>query len=96
MERHQKIAILIACLVLAVMLRRDGFSEPTLGKAIILLTALVMILCYRLIVQASSWGFPEVLASDYGKDIAPEPYAVFFWILFLIVCAFQLFDWSVY
>jgi hypothetical protein len=95
-ERHQKIAVLLACLVLAVMLRRGGFSEPVLAKAIILLSALALILLYRLIVQANDWGFSESLASDFGMPQHPLPYAVFFWTLFLIVCAFQVFDWSVY
>jgi hypothetical protein len=95
-ESHQKIALIIAGLVLAVMLHRDGLSEPTLGKAIILLTSLGFILGYQLIVKASEWGFPETLASDYGMPQHPLPYALFFWILFLIVCAFQLFNWSVY
>ena len=95
-ERHQLVAVGIWAAVCGVLAIRDGLGEQTLGKMLALFVVLLPILIYRVIAWLSSFGFPEVFARDYGSRSAPGPYAFFFWIIFLIVCAFLLFRWSLW
>ena len=55
-----------------------------------------LILFYRVAAFFGSVGFMEFLASDYGSHNPKGPYAFFFWLLFIIVCLFQIFEWSLY
>ena len=95
LERHQWIAVLIAFSVTAILWARDG-QDRALAGGMVLLASLVPILFYRLLAWLAGFGFPEVFAKDYGSGNHPAPYAVFFWLLFLIVAAFLLFDWRLY
>jgi len=53
------------------------------------------VLFYRLIAFFSGMGFWESKASDYGSVNSPVPYALFFWILYIIVCCYVVFEWRV-
>lgn len=95
MEKHQRIAVLIWLAVAGFVLWRDPRNEA-LAKALILFVLIVPIVFYRLVAWFASFGFPEYFARDFGPDPHPGPYAFFFWLLFLIACAFVVFDWSLY
>jgi len=93
METHQRVAIGIFCGVALLVLLRDGAGEATWERLLVLLVVLVPILCYRLITELAGFGIPAMFASD--RDSArPEPFAVFFWIVFLIVCVALVFGWA--
>ena len=95
LERHQKIAIGIFSAVTLYLFIRDDFDQAA-GRSLALLATLVPILFYRTIAYFSGFGFPEVFARDYGSENRPGPYALFFWMLYLIVCGFLVFEWSIY
>lgn len=95
MESHQRNALLIFVAVLLYAVWRDGRDEGLI-KGLILFIFLVPIIFYRLVAWLSSFGFPEYFARDFGSDNHPGPYAFFFWLLFLIACAFIVFDLSIY
>ena len=93
-ERHQLAATALFGITGLIILARDGMSDATLGKFVILIALLLPIWLYRLIAWLSSFGFPEYFARDFGSRNLPAPYAVFFWIVFLIACVMMIFDWS--
>ena len=93
-ERHQLAATALFGLTGLLLVLRDGMSDVTLGKLIILAALLLPIWFYRLIAWLSSFGFPEYFAQDFGSRNLPGPYAFFFWLVFLIACATMIFDWS--
>ncbi len=95
MERHQSIAIAVFLAVAGFAVWRDGLHEGVL-KALILAVFLVALLLYRVVAWFSGFGFWEYFATDFGSENHPAPYAFFLWLLFLIVAAFIVFDWSVY
>ncbi|MES9852764.1 MAG: hypothetical protein ABW170_13165 [Candidatus Thiodiazotropha sp. L084R] len=91
MEKHKVIAIGIFLIVSILSFSRDESRDAT--KNIIVLAAfLAPILFYRIIAFFSGFGFPEFFAKDFKSENHPGPYAFFFWILFLIACAFVLFQ----
>lgn len=95
METHKKIAIGIYLLVAFIVTNRHGFDGAS-EQLILLAICLVPIIFYRIIAFFSGFGFPEIFAKDYGSPNHPEPYAFFFWILYLIACGFMVFEWSIY
>ncbi len=95
MERHQSIAILIFCASTLVIWLMDGREEALLDGAIMFMP-LLLILIYRLIARLAGFGIPEIFAKDYGSVNHPGPYAFLFWVLFIVVCLFCLFDLSLY
>ena len=89
-DRHQKIAIGIYLFTLLYLFARDGlYRGMEQGFALFLL--LLGIIFYRQIAYFAGFGFPEVLARDYGSENRPEPYALLFWIIFLLGSAFVFF-----
>ncbi len=92
---HKRIALGLFLAVVSYTSQRYGFDE-SLAKNIILGMFLVPILFYRTIAYFSGFGFPEYFARDFKTENHPEPYALFFWILYLIVCAFIVFNWSIF
>ena len=95
METHKKTALILFLAVAAYVSLRDGFDEG-LARIIFIAAFLVPILFYRTIALFSGFGFPEYFARDFKSDNHPGPYALFFWILYLVVGAFIVFDWSIY
>lgn len=95
MEKHKVVALAIFLIVVLFTSLRDGFEDALAGH-IILAVFLVPILFYRVVAFFSSFGFPEYFAKDFKSENHPGPYAFFFWLLFLIVCAFLLFKWHLY
>ncbi len=95
MEKHQAVAVLIFILVITFVGYRDGY-EIAIEQGIILIQPLLAIIFYRLIARLSGIGFPECFAKDYGSENKSGPYAFFFWLLFIIVCLFIVFKWSLY
>lgn len=95
-EKHQVVAVLIFVGVSVLVAIRDGTGNETLARIVVLLVFLVPLFLYRLVAYFSSVGFMEYFASDYGSENPAGVYAFFFWLLFLIACSFQLFEWSIY
>lgn len=89
--RHQKIALGLYLFTSLYIFVRDDF-EKALGQSIALLVLLLAIIYYRLIAYFAGFGFPEVFAKDYGSENHPAPYAVLFWILFLLAWAVIFFQ----
>jgi len=96
MEKHQKIAVTLYISTLALIYFRGSSDDEMISQSVLLLLFLVPILFYKLIAYFASFGFPEVFARDYGSQNSPTPYAVFFWLLFIIACLYILFDWHFY
>ena len=95
LERHQKIAIILFIAVAAFLLMRDG-TDKALAGCLGLFATLLPIIFYRTIAYFAGFGFPEVFAKDYGSENHPGPYAFFFWVIFLLVAAVVVFEWSLY
>lgn len=95
METHQRNSLLIFLAVAGYAVWRDG-SDVGLVKALVLLMFLIPIVFYRLVAWLSGFGFPEYFARDFGGDNHPGPYAFFFWLVYLIACAFIVFDLSLF
>jgi hypothetical protein len=95
LERHQKIAIGLFCATVIALFHRDDFDKA-LARSLGLFATLLPIIFYRLIAYFAGFGFPEVFAKDYGSENHPGPYALFFWIVYLLVCAILVFEWSLY
>ena len=95
MDMHKKVALTLFLLSVWHVGEREGFDEA-LGGAIVLFAFLVPILFYRTIAYFSGFGFPEYFARDYGSANHAGPYALFFWILYLITSGFVVFEWSLY
>ena len=93
METHQRVAIGIFLGVALLVLVRDGTGEAVWTQLLAPLILLVAILGYRLIVFFAGFGIPAIFASD--RDSArPEPFAVLFWILYLLVCVALVAGWT--
>lgn len=96
METHQRIAFFISILMSALIYSRHGLSDQGLAQIMLIFTLFIVILLYRWLAYFAGFGFPEVFARDYGSKNHPAPYAVFFWLIFLIVCTSIIFEWSIY
>ena len=90
MEKHQKIALVIFVLLVIYSSLTRGFMVA-LPQNGILFILFVLILLYKLIAYHSGFGFHESLARDFGSENHAGAYAFFFWLLYLIACAFTLF-----
>ncbi|MEW8506573.1 MAG: hypothetical protein AB2598_07690 [Candidatus Thiodiazotropha sp.] len=95
METQHKYALLLFVMVIVFSRLRYGFDEA-LVHTVVLAAFLVPLLFYRIVAFFSGFGFPEYFARDFKSENRPGPYALFFWILYLIACAFIVFDWSIY
>ncbi|MCP5142455.1 MAG: hypothetical protein H6926_00240 [Chromatiales bacterium] len=95
METHKLVAIAIYLMVAALAFSREA-SDVAAPKVIALGTVLLPILFYRIVAFFSGFGFPEYFAKDFKSPNHPGPYALFFWILFLIGCGMIVFRWSIY
>ncbi|MCU7813534.1 MAG: hypothetical protein KZQ77_20205 [Candidatus Thiodiazotropha sp. (ex Notomyrtea botanica)] len=95
MERHKLIALTIFLFVSLYLGVRDGFEEAV-AQQLILAVLLIPIFFYRVVAFFSGFGFPEYFARDFKSENHPGPYAIFFWLLFLITCLFMIFEWSLY
>ena len=95
MEKHQIYAIGIFAAIAIPGTLKNGFSASWYQYSI-LLAFLLPILLYKVIAFFAAHGIPEYFARDYGSRNHPGPYALFFWMLYLVACAFILFDWSLY
>jgi len=93
-KKHQLIAILLFVVIVSYTTARNGLVQ-SLERIVYLLWALIPVLFYRLIAFFSGMGFWESKASDYGSVNSPVPYALFFWILYIIVCCYVVFEWRV-
>ncbi|MCF6263014.1 MAG: hypothetical protein L3J24_05435 [Xanthomonadales bacterium] len=71
-------------------------SFLAIEKSVLLFAALLPILLYKFLAWMSGFGFFEAFARDYGTENSPGPYAFFFWVLFIVVWLFLIFDWSLY
>lgn len=96
LETHQRIACLFAAAGLLWVLVRDGWTPLAAARSILIIATLAPILLYRLIAEWAPFGFMESLASDFRGPHHAGPYALAFWLLFLIVLAFQVLDGSLY
>jgi hypothetical protein len=86
LDRHQKVAIGLFLFTAIYLFVRDEFDKA-LGQSFALFILLLLIIFYRMIAYFASFGFPEVFARDYGSENHPGPYALLFWILYLLAWA---------
>ncbi|MDJ0805585.1 MAG: hypothetical protein QNJ78_02010 [Gammaproteobacteria bacterium] len=89
--RHQKVAIGLYLFTVLYLFARDDFDravEQSLGLFLLLLG----IIFYRQLAYLAGFGFPEVFAKDYGSENHPGPYALLFWIIFLLAWSFVFFQ----
>ena len=96
MEKHQSIAFLISILMSVLIYSRHGLSDQGIALILLVFILLIPILLYHWVSYFSGFGFPEVFARDHGSKNHPAPYAFFFWLIFIIVCASIIFEWSIY
>ena len=94
-SKSKLVAILIYIGVVGLVWLR-GNTGYTQGTAIVLGIFLIAILFSRLFAWSASWGMMESLASDHGKGVPTSMASLFYWILYLIACAFFVFEWSIY
>ena len=95
MEKHQKVAVSLFLAMGIYASYRDGVSGSLIELAI-LAAFILPILFYRIIAYFSGFGFPEYFAKDFKSENNAGPYALFFWILFVLACAFIVFQWSLF
>lgn len=95
MERHQLNALLIFLVAAAWVIQRDGFAAG-IAQSGMLFVCLLGILFYRVVAYFAGFGFMEYFARDFGSENPAGPYALFFWILFILATLFLLFDWQLY
>ena len=93
LDRHQKVALGLYLFTLLYLFFRDDY-ERALQQGLALGILLLPILFYRIIAYFAGFGFPEVFARDYRSDNPPGPYALLFWILYLIVWAMIFFEFT--
>ena len=91
LDRHQKIAIGLYLFTTLYVFTRDDFDRA-LEQSFALLILLLPIIYYRFIAYYAGFGFPEVFAKDYGGENHPGPYAILFWIIFLLAWAVVFFQ----
>ncbi len=91
LDRHQKIAIGLYLFTTLYLFVRDDFDKA-LGQSFALLILLLGIIYYRLIANFAGFGFPEAFARGYRTENHPAPYAVLFWILFLLALGLVFFQ----
>jgi hypothetical protein len=89
--RHQKIAIGLYLFTLLYLFARDELARA-LEQGFALFLLLLGIIFYRQIAYFAGFGFPEVFARDYRSENRPEPYALLFWIIFLLAWALVFFQ----
>ena len=95
LERHQMVAIGLYLFTLIYLFAGDDY-ERAWAQGLALGLLLLPILFYRLIAYIAGFGFPEVFARDYRSVNHPGPYALLFWILYLVVWAMVLFELRLY
>jgi hypothetical protein len=95
LDRHQKVAIGLYLFTLTYLFARDDFAHA-LRQGLALGVMLLPILFYRIIAHFAGFGFPEVFARDYRSTNHPGPYALLFWILYLVVWAMVFFELQLY
>ena len=82
-DRHQKIAIGIFLFTSVYVFVRDS-AQHALEQSFALFILLLAIIFYRRIAYYAGFGFPEVWAKDYRTENHPAPYALLFWIIYLL------------
>jgi hypothetical protein len=82
-DRHQKIAIGIFLFTAVYVFVRDS-TQKALEQSFALLVLLLAIIFYRRIAYYAGFGFPQVWAKDYRSENHPAPYALLFWIIYLL------------
>ena len=95
MADHKMLALAIYLLVVGFTWLAQG-PDVAWKEGLILGAFLLPIFFYRAIAWLSGFGFPEYFARDFGSQNHPGPYGLFFWLVFLIACAFVVFDLSLY
>jgi len=89
-EKHQKIAIGLFLFVITIIYVRDGMDLAIAGGKFLFLS-LLGIIFYRFFAKCSHIGFIARFASDYSSEVKPGPYAIFFWLFFIVACVGFLF-----
>ena len=90
-EKHKKIATFIFLTVVIIVGYRDGLDESAPSFYVIFIFLLGIYFSH--LVHYAIRAYPAI---DFYSEVQTGAYAFFFWILFLISCAYALFDWSLY
>ena len=94
MGRHKLIAITLYIIVVLFEWFSGG-QENGLAAAVVLGGLLLLILFSQVFAFFGSFGFMESFASDHRDGLSPNSVSFLGWILFLIGCAFFLFNWNI-
>ena len=73
-----------------------GDKKQLEASLLVLGIILLPILFSRLIAWFASWGLMESLAKDSRKGVSSNQVSFFYWLVFIIVSMFFLFNWSLY
>ena len=92
-ESHKLKAIVLYIIVVSFEWFSGGQENGT-AAAFILGVLLVVILFSNVFAFLGSFGFMESFASDHREGLSPSSVSFLGWILFLIGCAFFLFNWN--
>ena len=95
LERHKLIAITIYTLVVLFEWLNGG-QENGLAVAVVLGIFMLIILFEGIFAFLGSFGFMESFASDSRDGLSTSAVSFLGWILFLIACAFFLFNLNIY
>lgn len=74
----------------------SGGQENGIAAAVVLGFLLLLILFSGVFAFLGSFGFMESFASDHRDGLSSSSVSFLSWILFLIGCAFFIFNWAVY
>jgi len=94
-EKHKLIAIAIYIAVVAFKWINNG-QDYGIAVAVVLGMLLTMILFEGIFAFFSSFGFMESFASDSREGLSNSSVSIVGWVLFLIGCAFFVFNLNIF
>lgn len=94
-EKHKLIAITVYISVVSYEWFTSG-KDNGIGAAMVLGLFLLLILFSGIFAFLGSFGFKESFASDFSEGLSPSAVTFLGWIIFLIGCAFFVFNFSIY
>jgi len=95
LAKNKIYAVLLYFVVNTVVYQRGDKAQ--LEASLLILAGLILpILIPRVFSWFARWGFMESLAKDSGSVVPPYLVSLFFWLVFIIVATFFLFNLSLY
>ena len=95
LEKHKLVAIGVYASVVAFEWLNSG-QENGLAAAVVLGVFLLLIIFSGIFAFLGSFGFMESFASDSREGLSSSTVSILGWIVFLIGCAFFIFNFRIY